>query len=60
VDVARATSLLARLLSLGLAVETAFTAGGYVVKVTGGKTPTSGVGMTYLEAFASATWRWLN
>jgi hypothetical protein len=55
VDVVRAV---ARLLSLGLVVESALTAGGYVVKVSGGKTAASGHGETFLEAFWRASWRW--
>jgi hypothetical protein len=58
-DLARAVALIGRLLDLGLMVEAALTAGGgYVVKVTGGETPATGVGDSYLDAFWRATWRW--
>jgi hypothetical protein len=57
-DLARAATLVERLLSVGLAIESALTDGRYVVKVTGGKHAAYGVGETFLEALSRASWRW--
>jgi len=46
------------LLTLGLTVRSWPAQGGYVVKVTGGKTSSEGVGASFFEAFQRATWRW--
>lgn len=58
-DVARAALTLERLLSVGLAIESALTDGGYMVRVIGGRTVASGVAETFLDALARASWRWV-
>jgi len=58
VDLTSAAEVLQRLLALGLTVRSWPAQGGYVVKVTGGKTPSEGVGASFFEAFQCATWRW--
>jgi hypothetical protein len=55
VDAARVTQTL---LELGLTIHSARRKGCYVVKVTGGKTPSVGIGQTFLEALQRASWRW--
>ena len=55
-DAARVTQVL---LELGLTIHSAIRHGSYVVKVTGGKTPSVGVGETFLEALLRASWRWI-
>lgn len=47
-----------RLLNVGLVFESALTDGRYVVKVTGGTKPSTGIGETFLEALSRASWRW--
>ena len=49
--------LLGRLLTLGLVIESALTATGYVVTVTGGRHDASGVAETLPDAFWHASWR---
>lgn len=59
-DVPTAVTLLQRLLEAGLAIESRLTEAGYVVTLTGGRRPVSGVGDSYLDAFSHACWRWTN
>lgn len=51
--------MLQLLLELGLSVQSSTADSGYVVRVTGGKTPAVGVGDTPLAALQRASWRWL-
>jgi hypothetical protein len=46
------------LLEMGLAVTTTQTADGYTCKVTGHETTATGVGESFSEALARASWRW--
>jgi hypothetical protein len=52
VDAARVTQVL---LELGLTIHSAMRQGHFVIRVTGGKTPSVGVGETFLEALQRAT-----
>jgi hypothetical protein len=56
-DLARAVSLVERLLSLGLAITTEHTDTGYLCEITGLKTVATGVGETSLEALSHASLR---
>jgi hypothetical protein len=58
VDVASAARVTQTLLERGLTIQSRPALGGYVVHVTGGKTPATGVGETFYEALAHASWRW--
>lgn len=53
-----AAEVLQLVLGLGLTVRSGPVRGGYFVKIIGGKTPASGVGADWIEAFWRATWRW--
>jgi hypothetical protein len=57
-DIAKTAEVLQRLLALGLTVRSWPAQGGYLVKVTGGKTPSEGVGASFFEALQRASWRW--
>jgi hypothetical protein len=54
-DAARVTQAL---LEAGLTIHSAMRHGRFVVKVTGGKTPSVGVGATFYKALQRASWRW--
>jgi hypothetical protein len=54
-DIAKTAEVLQRLLALGLTVRSWPAQGGYVVKVTGGKTPSEGVGASFFEALQRAS-----
>jgi hypothetical protein len=58
-DLTTAAWVMQVLLERGLTVQSGPAQGGYVVRVTGGKTPAVGVGETLLIALARASWTWL-
>jgi hypothetical protein len=52
-DIAKTAEVLQRLLALGLTVRSWPAQGGYLVKVTGGKTPSEGVGASFFRGVAA-------
>lgn len=57
-DIDAAAEALQLVLGLGLTIRSWPADGGCIVKIIGGKTPASGFGADWLEAFWRATWRW--
>ena len=57
-DLAAVVRVTEVLLGLGLTIHSGPIRGGYMCRITGGKTPAVGVGATFYEAFARASWRW--
>lgn len=53
-----AAEVLQLVLRLGLTVRSGPADGGCLVKIIGGRTPATGFGADWLEAFWRASWRW--